>query len=89
MERREFLGSSVAAAAAVSTVRAQVEGTNDVRPPVVSSFDPWVELHREHLVHNIEQITRRVERRPILAVIKNNAYGLGLATVAQWAASGR
>ena len=48
-----------------------------------SSFDPWVEIHRENLRHNVAQISRRVSARPILAVIKNNGYGMGVANVAQ------
>jgi len=48
-----------------------------------SSFDPWVEIHRESLRHNVAEISRRVSTRPILAVIKNNGYGMGVANVAQ------
>ncbi|HEV2194995.1 MAG TPA: alanine racemase [Candidatus Acidoferrum sp.] len=48
-----------------------------------SSFDPWVEIHRENLRHNVAEISRRVSDRPILAVIKNNGYGMGVANIAQ------
>lgn len=48
-----------------------------------SSFDPWVEIHRENLRHNVAEISRRVSARPILAVIKNNGYGMGVANIAQ------
>src|SRR2546429_4351513 len=48
-----------------------------------SSFDPWVEIHAENLRHNVTEISRRVSVRPILAVIKNNGYGLGVVNVAQ------
>ena len=48
-----------------------------------SSFDPWVEVHRDSLKHNVAEISRRVSARPILAVIKNNGYGMGVANVAQ------
>jgi alanine racemase len=48
-----------------------------------SSFDPWVEIHRENLRHNVAQISRRVSARPILAVIKNNGYGMGVVNIAQ------
>jgi alanine racemase len=47
-----------------------------------SSFDPWVEIHRENLRHNVAEISRRVAGRPILAVIKNNGYGMGVTNVA-------
>src|SRR5437879_2848574 len=48
-----------------------------------SSFDPWVEIHRENLRHNVREVSRRAASRPILAVIKNNGYGMGVANVAQ------
>src|SRR5215472_2676055 len=47
-----------------------------------SSFDPWVEIHRENLRHNLAEISRRVSARPVLAVIKNNGYGMGVANIA-------
>jgi alanine racemase len=46
-----------------------------------SSFDPWVEVHAANLAHNVAEIRRRVGGRPILAVIKNNGYGAGVATI--------
>lgn len=46
-----------------------------------SSFDPWVEVHRANLSHNVGEISRRVSGRPILAVIKNNGYGTGIANI--------
>ena len=48
-----------------------------------SSFDPWVEIHRENLRHNVQEISRCAGARPILAVIKNNGYGTGVANAAQ------
>src|SRR5438045_3892199 len=48
-----------------------------------SSFDPWVEVRPDHLRHNVAEIRRRVGGRPILAVIKNDGYGLGVAAAAQ------
>ena len=48
-----------------------------------SSFDPWVEIHRENLRYNVAEISRRVSSRPILAVIKNNGYGMGVTNIAQ------
>jgi alanine racemase len=42
-----------------------------------------VEIHRENLRHNVQEIFRRAASRPILAVIKNNGYGMGVTNVAQ------
>ena len=48
-----------------------------------SSFDPWVEVNRANLQHNVGEIARRVASRPILAVIKNNGYGIGIVNAGQ------
>lgn len=48
-----------------------------------SSFDPWIEVSAERLRQNIATISKRVGNRPILAVIKNNGYGLGVENVAR------
>ena len=48
-----------------------------------SSFDPWGEVRPDHLRHNVAEIHRRVGGRPILAVVKNNGYGLGVTAVAR------
>jgi alanine racemase len=43
-----------------------------------ASFDPWVEVHRENLRSNVREVSRRAGGRPILAVAKNDGYGLGV-----------
>ena len=48
-----------------------------------SRFDPWIEIRSDHVVNNVQEINRQVENRPILAVIKNNGYGMGLVNIAQ------
>ncbi len=48
----------------------------------VSTFDPWVEVHAGHLAHNATEVAR-LTKRPVLAVIKNNGYGLGAVNVAK------
>lgn len=77
--RREFLKTASASPAfgAIQTSRAP-------RAPAIreSSFDPWVEIDAASLRHNVEEIHRRAGR-PILAVIKNNGYGCGVANVAR------
>jgi len=47
-----------------------------------ASFDPWVEVHSGHLQANAAAVGRHTAR-PILAVIKNNGYGGGVANVAR------
>jgi len=48
-----------------------------------SSFDPWVEVHRQNLHHNVQEISRRAGSKPILAVVKNNGYGMGVTNAAR------
>jgi alanine racemase len=83
--RRSFLEATLALPAIMEAAPALAEAPRDAPPAVSkdSSFDPWVEIHRENLRHNVQEISRRVEARPILAVIKNNGYGAGVANIAQ------
>lgn len=59
--------------------RAQAPTSRDVH----ASFDPWIEIRPDHLHRNVREVHRRVGGRPILAVIKNNGYGLGVTVVAR------
>jgi alanine racemase len=74
--RRSFLKQWAAAVPALAVSPA-------VRVEDRSSYDPWVEVRPDHLRHNLAQIHRRVGGRKVLAVIKNNGYGLGVAAVAR------
>jgi alanine racemase len=73
--RRSFLKQWAAVPALALSPRARA-----VEP---SSFDPWVEVRPDHLRHNVAEIHRRAGGRKVLAVIKNNGYGLGVAAAAQ------
>jgi alanine racemase len=83
--RRSFLEAGLALPVALHAIPrfAETPRTEESGSSKDSSFDPWVEVHRENLRHNVEEISRRAERRPILAVIKNNGYGMGVVNVAQ------
>src|SRR5262245_13145977 len=76
--RRSFLktGLALPALSGASVVARTAVGKD-------SSFDPWVEIHAGNLRHNVSEISRRIASRPILAVIKNNGYGLGVVNVAR------
>src|ERR1700747_3167330 len=83
--RRSFLGTGLALPV---LCEAASVFSNDARAaersaPEDSSFDPWVEINHENLRHNVQEISRRVASRPILAVIKNNGYGAGVANIAR------
>ena len=45
-------------------------------------FDPWIEVEADALAVNVAEIRRLADNRPILAGVKNNAYGLDLTTAA-------
>ena len=77
VSRRSFLRAGAAAAAVSRASRVQAATVAD------SAFDPWIEVSAANLRHNVDEVARRVAPRPILAVIKNNGYGLGVATVAR------
>jgi alanine racemase len=76
--RRGYLRTALALWLAPA-VRSQAQPAE----PADSSFDPWIEVHTENLRHNVREVARRASPRPILAVIKNNGYGLGVANVAR------
>jgi alanine racemase len=45
---------------------------------VRTRFEPWLEIDRAALAANVREVSRLAGGRPLLAVVKNNAYGLGL-----------
>jgi alanine racemase len=59
-------------------------GAKGRRSPTVtlgaSTFDPWLEIDAAAIAHNAAAISRLSSGKPIIAVAKNNAYGLGLET---------
>ena len=80
VSRRTALRSALAPVALGWAPAARAQAQTAVRH---SSFDPWVEIRPEHVRHNVREVSRLVEGRPILAVIKNNAYGMGLLNMAR------
>ena len=80
ISRRTALRSALAPVALGWAPAARAEAQTAAR---YSSFDPWIEIRPEHVRHNVREVSRLVEGRPILAVIKNNAYGMGLINMAR------
>jgi alanine racemase len=75
LARRTFLKTGLTAGAALTLPRAARAAITD------SSFDPWVEVSPANLQRNVAEVARLAAPRPILAVVKNNGYGLGVANV--------
>jgi alanine racemase len=80
MHRRSFMLS--AAAAVVAPVAALRSAARSAQPRD-SSFDPWIEVHAAHFAQNAAEVARANGGVPIMAVIKNNGYGLGLVPAAR------
>ena len=55
-------------------------GASDKVP--VDRVDPWIELIPSAYLGNVAAISERCDGRPVIAVLKNNAYGLGVVEVA-------
>ena len=52
-------------------------------PHLPPSSKPWIELSRSAYLHNAAQISKMANGKPVVAVLKNNAYGLGDVQVAE------
>jgi alanine racemase len=81
--RRAFLSSTLATGAVAVARATGVPSRAQTTASSGDSFDPWIEIHRANLAHNVAAVSARVGRRPILAVIKNNGYGMGLVEAAR------
>ncbi|UCC72918.1 MAG: alanine racemase [Gemmatimonadota bacterium] len=80
--RRGFLALTSTAPLALA-VPEKLWGVSTSGPAISSErYDPWIEISLENLAWNLAQIRRRVGNRPVMAVIKANAYGHGLVGVA-------
>ncbi|MBI4501430.1 MAG: alanine racemase [Gemmatimonadetes bacterium] len=82
ISRREFVSLSAGAAGAVAVggVATPLPGIPRLHRLAAASpsFDPWLEIDAGALRHNAEAVAAVAGGRPIIAVVKNNAYGLGL-----------
>ncbi len=77
ISRRNFVAG--AAALGLGGVRTTPSFTQTVQR--ADRFDPWIEIDPAALQYNVQEVARLSGNRPVLAVVKNNAYGLGLTTV--------
>jgi alanine racemase len=79
VKRRDFIGAPLLALTPIAS--GSVPASVQSAAARSSSFDPWIEIPAAHLRHNVDQVAR-LASRPVLAVIKNNGYGLGVTNVA-------
>lgn len=83
LNRREFLKQT----GTLPFCAAFLTGTTGAAPMVNVSpkmVDPWLEINLDNIAWNLSQIRKRVHPRPVMAVIKANAYGHGLVEVAKF-----
>jgi alanine racemase len=81
--RRSFVSTSAAALTASPVVLAgrSRSGTRESTAP--SAFEPSLEIDAVALAANAREAARLARERPIIAVVKNNAYGLGTSLVGE------
>jgi alanine racemase len=81
--RRDFLGiAGVSAAVFVTGKLARASVTPAKSIDVGDQIDPWIELDMDALASNVREVRKRIGDRPIMAVVKCNAYGHGGVEIA-------
>ena len=81
MSRRSLIGR-----AAVASMIAPLLDASDNQPGnprLGDRFEPWIEVNPAALHRNVSVLAQLAGGRPIMAVIKNNGYGLGVREVAR------
>lgn len=79
--RRAFLGATASALPALA-VRHAPSAPKSSGTAGAGFYDPWIEVDPDALLHNAREVGRAAGGRPVMAVVKNDAYGLGLETAA-------
>lgn len=79
--RRLFI-KGTAASIALAAVSPLSFGRKVLSDSLESQSKPWLELSKAAYLHNAAQISQMAKGKPIIAVLKNNAYGLGDVQVA-------
>jgi alanine racemase len=81
VDRRTFVAATAAFGISAPSVRGPAAHHQSSPMLAKDQFDPWLEIDTAALRRNVDTVSRLAGGRPILAVVKNNAYGLGLTTV--------
>ena len=80
--RRHFIYKSIAGLTAMA-VGPGIFSRNLYRINKPYESKPWIEISKEAYLHNVSQISKMAGGKPVIAVLKNNAYGLGDVQVAK------
>ena len=91
ISRRVFLSGTAAALGAPALASPQSISDEQLRPYAAPTgragprnllgYDPAIDVYVSAIQHNVAEVARICSGRPILAVVKNNGYGLGLTNV--------
>jgi len=81
--RRKFFQLSGAAAAGLTVSGYEAVASIPTNQPK-NPTDPWLEIDLKNMGWNLNQIRKKVNNRPVMAVIKANAYGHGLVKVGKY-----
>lgn len=95
MKRRDFIqkaailsagvGAAMAGKSAIATtLNDRLSANKNEVKHLMEQYDPWIEINTNHIKWNIEQIRKMTGNRPIVAVIKCDAYGHGLAAIGKY-----
>ena len=84
ISRRKFIEAATIAGLAPAT-GFSLDPLSDSRIPHVSEIstdriDPWIEVNGKALRYNAQVLSKLAGNRSLIAVVKNNAYGLGMET---------
>ena len=87
MNRRSFLATAGLTPFAMSSVGRSTEAASapDQSPPdpLPGGYEPWLEIKKDALTWNVEQLSKKAGGKPVLAVLKDHAYGHGIVGVAR------
>jgi alanine racemase len=81
-DRRTFLAATAAMASAGAFPSLASTSSNN-RSIAGDSLDPWIEVIPSAITSNVKTLHSLSGNKPVLAVVKNNGYGLGVDTVAK------
>lgn len=80
--RRKFIASATALLSTATLPAFSLPRQSQTKVHSTKRFDPWIEVIPAALKSNVKVLYELSGKKPILAVIKNNGYGLGLEEVA-------
>ncbi len=84
LNRRDFLKFSWAAPLLTLPAFVNCSKYESSQTNTHNVVDPWLEINLKNIAWNLSQIRQLVSPRPVMAVIKANAYGHGLVDVARF-----